>query len=210
MTLLQAKTPKLIVALAAVLLLGSLVACEPQSPAERVDELRAGYEVEVNPSGFSATPNYPEPPPMEEGEEGEEGAEGADEEMATDEEMTDGEMADGEMADGEMADGEGDMAQEQMEPESYDVVLDLLIKNGNRGDSLEELTVDLIHADANQNERGRLQVVFDTSNVLPGSSSQFSQELRGIPYEEGDMFTAEIRQVPAEERGDYPEYGSAN
>jgi hypothetical protein len=208
MTLLQAKTPKLLVALAAILLLGSMVACEPQSPAERIDELRAGYEVEVNPSGFSATPNYPEPPPMEEGEEGEEGAEGemaADEEMATDEEMT----GDGEMGEGEMA-AEGEVAQEQMEPESYDVVLDLLIKNGNRGDSLPELTVDLIHADANQNERGRLQVVFDTSNVLPGSSSQFSQELKGIPYEEGDMFTAEIRQVPPEDRGDYPEYGSAN
>ncbi|MDY7093157.1 MAG: hypothetical protein SX243_09320 [Acidobacteriota bacterium] len=203
MTLLQAKTPKLLVALAAVLLLGSLVACQPQSPAERIDELRAGYEVEVNPSGFSATPNYPEPPPMEEGEEG------ADEEMAADDEMAADEMAADEMGDGEMA-GEGDMAQEQMEPESYDVVLDLLIKNGNRDDSLQELTVDLIHADSNQNERGRLQVVFDTSNVLPGASSQFSQELKGIPYEEGDMFTAEIRQVPAEERGDYPEYGSAN
>ncbi len=207
MTLLQAKTPKLVVALAAILLLGAFVACQPQSPAERVDELRAGYEVEVNPSGFSATPNYPEPAPMAEGEEGAEGEGGemaAEDEMAADEEMAD----DGEMADGEMMD-EGGMAPD-MEPESYDVVLDLLIKNGNRGDSLPELTVDLIHADANQNEKGRLQVVFDTSNVLPGSSSQFSQELKGIPYEEGDMFTAELRQVSPDERGDYPEYGSAN
>lgn len=171
-----------------------LVACEPGDPAERVAELRAGYVVEVNPSGFVAKPNYPEPEIL-------------DEEMIDGDEGDEGAATDAETADETMDEAGDEMAAEEMKPESYDIVLDLLIKNGNR-DKLPELTVDLIHLDATQTEKGRLLVAFDVADILPGASSQFSHELKGIPYEEGDMFTAEVRTpVPPAERDQYPEFG---
>ena len=168
-----------------------LVACAPDDPVERVADLRAGYVVEVNPSGLVANPNYPEP-------------EIVDEEMMEGDESED---ADAQTPDETIDEAGDEMIAEEMEPESYDIVLDLLIKNDNR-ETLPELTVDIIHLDATQTEKGRLLVAFDVADILPGASSQFSHELKGIPYEEGDMFTAEVcTPVPPEERGEYPEFG---
>ena len=182
-------------------LLALATACTPQSPTERVAEMRSRFTVEVNPGGFVAEPNMPAPAPMaEEGMEGE----GTD---AMPADGADGSMTDDEKTMDEMGGDGTDMG--AMEPESYDIVLDLLIKNGN-SDVLPQLTVDLIHADSAQKEKERWPVTFDTSHLLSGDSSQFSHRLTGVDYVEGDSFTAEVRSgITPEEYGNYPEFNTA-
>lgn len=185
-------------AVTSLFLLTTLVACTPKSPEERVADMRARFTVEVNPSGFVAEPNLPEPEPMaEDSMEGEEAGS-----MPADQAP---EMS----AAGEEGSMEPDASMAEPVPESYDIVLDLLIKNGN-SDVLPQLTVDVIHTDSAQVEKERWPVTFDTSGLLSGDSSQFSERLTGVDYQEGDMFTAELRSdVTPTEYGDYPEFNAA-
>ena len=165
----------------------SIFACAQKSPEERIAEIRSRYAVEVNQSGFVATPRVPEVSAMEEG--------------------TDGGAADGgdAPASGEGSEGEEKAAALQ-EPEGYDILVDLILSTSSR-DTIPQLTVDIVHLDSSETEKARWPVTMDTSTLVRGPGVQMTQKLEEVDYVEGDIFYAEIRSdVPAAERGAYPEF----
>lgn len=193
---------KSILSFALVLVALTLFACEQKSPEEKVAELRSRYTVEVNQSGFVATPRYPEPELTDEemvGEEGEAGDESATGEAAGGDADTDADAVDDEMS----------MAEPEPEPEGYDILLDLIVATSSRT-TLPQLTIDIVHLDPSKNEKNRWPVTLDTSSIVRGPGVQVTQKLENINYEEGDIFFAEVRSdVPPAQRGDYPEFSTA-
>ncbi len=180
-----------LVALGLALAALSLFACTQKSPEERIADIRSQYAVEVNQSGFVATPRLPPVPDSVEGMDGEAAGEGED--PVTDEESMEEEMA-------------AAMAAELQEPEGYDILLDLILSTSSR-ELLPQVTVDIVHLDPSEQEKARWPVTMDTSGLLRGPGIQVTQKLENVDYEEGDIFYAEIRaNVPAADRGSYPEF----
>lgn len=156
-----------------------LVGCSQKSPIEQMIANRARYSAEINPGGF-----YVDSKPMIE------------------------DMAEVQV---EPPTEPGDVVEMEVdEPAPVEVLqtayLDILLKH----DSLEKLpgvTVDLVHVDADLNEKGRWLIWLDTSNVERANPTQYSHVIEGIDYVEGDSFTAEVRHpIPEAERGDYREF----
>ena len=179
----------LTIALVAVALV-ALTACAPKT----VDQIRTQYSVELN-AWMPLAPPAPEEPMMEEGMEGEDMAEG---EIAEAEEAMEGE---------EMAEG-GEMLEEAAPagPTSRDIQFDVVVRFSGQ-DPLPGITVDITHANAAEQEKGVYRHYVDTSSFRPGEPLQETFKIEGVPFEEGDVFSASIRPVVADaDKGEYREY----
>lgn len=167
--------------------------CAPESPEERVAELRSRYTAELNSFVIEETPLVPEP--MEGMEEGA-GEEGAGEEETAPEEPAAGEE--------EMAEGE----EEPLEPvpTRKDAVLDILIQN-RAVEPLPGITLDIGLVNADKDTKETYRVWMDTSDLQKGRGQTYFHTLLDVPYEEGDAFYVEVRHpVPPAERGEYREF----
>lgn len=167
------------ICVAALLAVGC--ASEPEDPAEQVSEIRSGYSAELNSFVVHQVPQPEMEPPAEEGDEAAE-AEGGD-------------------------GGEEAAAAEPAEiPVRQDVLLDVLVAQEGR-ESLPGLTVDVIQADAQGNEKATWKVYLDVSDVHRGPGTQISHRLEDVDFEDGDGFHVEVRHpVPPGERGEYREF----
>jgi hypothetical protein len=155
----------------------------PQSPEERVAELRSRYDAMLN--GFVVNQA-----PVEEA-------------MAEEMPM---EMEAEEAAEPAME--EGEMMAEPM-PLLQEVLLDILVSTTSR-ETLPGLTVDITQVDAEKNVKQTWRVYLDTSAVHRGPGTQITHRLEGVEYQEGDGFNVEVRHpVPPEERGEYQEFQAA-
>jgi len=163
-------------------------ACSQPTGAERVAQQRAEYTATLN--GFTVR-ETPLEPVMEEPMEGEETADDA---MAADDAM------EGESMDDEM-----------MMPEvRQDVLLDIVLEKNGRSDGLEGITVDVAHVDASESEKTHFRIYVETGGLVNGSSTQVTHVLEDVDYEEGDGFSAEVRQnVDPNTRSDYREFNDA-
>lgn len=172
---------------AALLVVLATVACSQPTAAERVAQQRAEYTATLN--GFTVR-ETPLEPVMEEPMEGEE-------------------MADDAMADDAM-DGES-MDDEMMMPEvRQDVLLDIVLEKNGRSDGLDGVTIDVAHVDAEESEKTHFRIYVETGGLVNGSSTQVTHVLEDVDYEEGDGFSAEVRQdVDPNTRSDYREFNDA-
>lgn len=170
---------------------GVLGACGPSDPTAEIEDARSRYSAQV--VSFSVD-QRPETPPVE-----------------PPAAVTGGEVdaAAGEAAEdtGEPADPEAATA-EPTEPVAVrqDVLLDIVLRfNGH--DPLDGLTLDITHADADDQAKGTYRAYIDTSDVHRGPPVQIVHRLEDVPYVEGDGFHAEVRSpVPAAERDQYREF----
>jgi len=90
-----------------------------------------------------------------------------------------------------------------------ELALDLLVLNSGR-ESLGHLTFVLRVVGADGAERVRRAVSIDTSDLLPGVTSQVSAIARDVVVQEGDQVLLELEPEPdARERATYPEYRDA-
>ena len=167
-----------------------LSACTPPT----VDEMRAGYKVELN--GWV-------PQPMQAPE--------ASMDDAVTEEAAEAAAASTESAEGEGAEGEAAAEAEPAGPAEVptDILFDLVVRF-NGLEALPGITVDLVHVDSAQQRKNVYRHWIDTSSMLKGEPLQESFKLEGVPFVEGDAFAAEmVAVVPEADRGEYREYAGA-
>jgi len=178
-------------------LLLALAACagEPEDPAERVAEARAGYTARLNSYAVDQVPLEPAPAPTV-GPPG-----GADPGAAV------GEGAAGEAGAAGEPLGETAEAEAPVEvPLRQDVILDILVSREGH-EALPGITVDVTQADAQDNEKASWKVYLDTSDLSRGPGVQMVHRLEDVDFEEGDGFFVEVRHpIPAAERGEYREF----
>lgn len=175
-------------ALSMILVLLVAGACgPPQSPEERVAELRSQYDAVLN--GFVVNQQPVEEAMAEEMPMEMEGEEAAEPAMAEE--------------------GEEMMAEAEPMPLLQEVLLDILVSTTSR-DTLPGLTVDITQVDADENVKQTWRVYLDTSTVHRGPGTQITHRLEGVEYQEGDGFNVEVRHpVPPAERGEYQEFQAA-
>lgn len=184
-----------LLAVVAVTLVG-LVACQPQSPEERVSELRSEYEAVLNSFAVQETPMVEES--------GMEMAEGG----------ADAAMEEG-MAEGapEEAAAEGDAAGEEIVeevPVRQDVMLDVVLRKEGSTDTLPGITLDVYQQGVDGSEKASYRFYVETDRLNKGSRQAISHVLEDVDYEEGDGFAVEVRQpVPPELYGEYKEFSDA-
>jgi len=175
------------IATAAVAVL-MLAGCATKSPEEKVEANRGRYTAELN--GFFVR-QEPVAPAM-------------DEEMPVE-----GEMVADAVAETTAAGEEGaEMAPQEVEPVDLkqDVTLDILIRHESF-EKLPGITIDIAMQDAAGQEKGHWTMWADTADLEKGTHLQLTHVLEDLPYEEGDGFFVEVRTpIPADERGDYPEF----
>ncbi len=190
-----------LVALAAI----SLTACPQKSPEVQVLEARSKYSLE--PTGFLVQETETEKAAA--GEENpaavvaEEISVAASAEAASaDAAATAEEAAGEEMLDEEMAAPAG--------PRSVTVMFDLLVRFNATGDALPGITVEIVHKDPFQKEKGRHLTWAETPGLRKGEERQVPVRLEVDNYEDGDEFSVEWNDfVPPEKRGDYREFAEA-
>ena len=177
----------LIWSLFATLLVGG--GCAEKSPMEKIAETRAKYTVQLN--GW--LPQEPEPEPFEIAEGGEL------------------EAAEVEGVEAEMAEpGTEEMAEEAVEPEPgpettaihFDVILYF-----DGDETLPGITLDITHADSNEQEKATYRYWANTADMLRGAPLQFNFVLEIPNFEPGDVFSMEIRRpIPDAEISEYGEF----
>lgn len=167
-------------ALVAVAVLTLTGACAEPTVAEE----RTGYEATLNNYALREVPLEPEPAM------GEDGAE-----------TTEADDAD------EAVDAGGEEAMEAAAPEvRQDLILDIMMERVRRSADLPGVTVDVTHADSNEQEKARYKVWIDTSDVR-SLAVQKDAVIEDIDFVEGDRFHVEIRHpIPEGERGEYREF----
>jgi hypothetical protein len=167
-----------------------LIGCAPKSPEEKVAQLRSRYKARLN--GFIVQEE-----PVEEMSAT---LEGMPEEMPE----TPVEAAEG-LEEGELGEGEP-----MAVPVAQKILLDILIQHDST-EKLPGVTVDISMVDPSEQEKAHWRVWIDTSGMAKATPTQFTHILEEVAYEEGDGFSAEIRQpVPAEDRSEYREFASAS
>lgn len=185
----------LTLALIAVALV-ALTACAPKT----VDQIRAQYSVELN-AWMPLAPPAPEEPMMDEAMEGEMGE--AMEADAMEDEAMAGEGMEGEGADGMMEEAA------PAGPTPRDIQFDVVVRFSGQ-EPLPGVTIDITHADASEQQKGVYRHYVETTNFLPGEPFQETFKIEGVPFEDGDVFSASIRPVvPEAEKGEYREYADA-
>lgn len=176
------------------LLLGLIVlACAPTDPQLQ----RRGYKVELN--GWAAKETGP-PPMVEEVQIEGEGAEEAAAEPAEDAVVEPG--------------LEGSEALEPAPPATVEANVQLSVLVTNDSGDLDQLTLDISHADENGVEIETYRRTVDVSQIVRGLTSEITVSIDAIQLgakrDNGtwpDQFAVSIRpEVPASERGDYPEF----
>lgn len=183
--------------------------CAEPTPEERVAEMRGRYSAELQNFVVNEVPL----PGSEVTAHGVDGAEGVDP-VAEEAEGEDG-----------MNGMDGMDGMEEMDvPVQTDVVLDVLIRNGNHellpGVTLdvaqvgeggpEEASWDEIVASPRTKQTWRIWV--DTSTIGRGPGTSVTYRLEDVEdYQPDDRFVVTVREpVPAAERGDYREYAEAS
>ncbi len=180
--------------LAAVL----LTACPQKSPEAQVLEARDKYSLE--PTGLLVQELEAEPEAA--GEAAEAVTAEAAEAAAVAAEATTEEAAEGETLDEETAAPQG--------PRSVEIFIDLLVRFNATGDALPGITVEIVHKDPFQKEKGRHQEYIETPGLRRGEERQIPIKLRVDNYEDGDEFSVEWNAfVPPEKRGEYREFAEA-
>lgn len=184
----------ILLTLAALLSLGTL-GCRQLTPEEKVASLRSQYTAEalsfvvVEPEETVVAED--ELPGAEEAVEGEEVLEEVEVEAAEETDI-----------------GEIDEPGEPV-PGPVTVLVDVLVST-TATDKLDGLTLDVFHADAQQDVKENRRVWIDTSGVVRGPGTQFTLELEDVDYEEGDGFSVEVRSpIPEAERSEYREFQEA-
>jgi hypothetical protein len=179
----------------AALLSMATVGCRQLTPEEKVASLRSQYSAEamsfivVEPE--ETTVDEEQLPDAEEAVDGEDVPEQVD--VETDTETDIGEI------------------DEPVEPVTgpVTVLVDVLVST-TATETLDGLTLDVFHADAQQDVKENRRVWIDTSGVVRGPGTQFTIELEDVDYEEGDGFSVEVRSpVPEAERSEYREFQEA-
>lgn len=90
-----------------------------------------------------------------------------------------------------------------------ELALDILVLNKGR-ESLGHLTFVLRILKEDGSERLNRPVSIDTSELLPGVTSQLSAIVTGVELQEGEQVVLELEPNPsASERASYPEYRDA-
>ena len=186
-----------------------LAGCPAKSPEEQIAEARSQYTVQLN----TWAPRDPEVV-VEEALEGEaegamagapqaaaEAAGAAEAAVAAEAIVAEGEEA---------AEGEGEMDMEmESGPKTRPIFFDLIVRFDGY-DALPGLTVDITHADAFEKEKAVYRQWLDTSGMAKSDTRQIDFILDDIAFEEGDVFSVQLRSnIPAEERGDYQEFAAA-
>ncbi len=183
--------------LACALLIAGLVltACPQKSPEARVLEARSNYA--LTPTGFLVQELETEEAAGEDVA-AEEVAAVAEEAAAVAEEAAGEEMA------------EGDVEMAPAGPRSAEVLFDLMVRFNAVGDALPGITVEIVHNDPFQKEKGRHLMWVDTPGLRKGEERQVPIKLEVDNYEDGDEFSVEFSEfVPPEKRGDYREFAEA-
>lgn len=182
--------PLLALALVAAVLAG----CQPQAPEERVAELRSEYSAELNSFTVQETPMVEESG-MAAGE-GEMEAAGEEADAAPED------------AAGEAAGGEGtEEGIVEEVPVRQDVYLDVVLRKEGSIETLEGITLDVYHRDAEGNEKTSYRFYVETPRLNKGSRKQVTHVLQDVDYDEGDGFAVEVRQpIPPELYGEYKEF----
>ncbi len=185
-----------LVALAAVV----LTACPQKSPEQQVLEARGNYSLE--PTGFLIQELETEEPAGEEAAPAAVVAEEVAVEATAVAAAEGEEAAEGEMLDEEMAAPQG--------PRSVAVMFDLLVRYNATGEALPGITVEIVHNDPFQKEKGRHLTWAETPGLRKGEERQVPVRLEVDNYEDGDEFNIEWNAfVPPEQRGDYREFAEA-
>ena len=165
---------------AAVLLAG---ACSQQSPEERIEALRAQYDVEL--TSFSVN-DQPLVTPAE------------DEEAAEPGEVT---------AEAETAEQVAAAPPPEI-PTTTQVLLDILVTS-EADDGLPGLTVEVEQVGADGSVKMERTLWLDVSQVSRGSGAQITELIEDVDYQDGDAFAVSIRSpVPPADRGAYREFGN--
>lgn len=87
-----------------------------------------------------------------------------------------------------------------------EVLLDIVLRHTG-ATTLEGLTIDITHADAERREKNQWHVWVETTDLTRGGRKQFSHTLTGVDYEPGDGFHVGLREnVPPEEYSEYREF----
>ena len=186
-----------------------LVACAPADPATQVAKDRQNYQV-ANVTWRVLEP--PSPPMVEEMDPAamEEGAvEMAEEATEASMDETADAVAD-EAADAAEAMAEGmEAAIEVMDDGTRAILFDVMIaKDGH--DTLAGVTLDVTHASASETEKEVRRHFIETEGMAKGEVRQVAFEIDGWDYEDGDLFSVELREiVPSAERNAYPEWSGA-
>ena len=185
-------TLKVLTSLCVAVLILSAPGCPSTSPEEQIVKIRDGYTIELN----SWSAQEPEEAAVEEMAEAAEAATAvaasaaavASEEGAAEEEMP--------------------MDEEEVEsgPQPKNILFDLVVLFRGRK-ALNDITVDVTHADADQQKKAVYQQWIDTAGMGNGETRQVDFVLEGLEVEEGDAFSVLLREVvPPEERGKYREF----
>lgn len=167
-----------VLAVLLIVLMLPLTACGPNTPEGKIAKARAGYTVEIN----SWNPKKEEPPPMEAPEAMEGGAEASA--------ITTAEVA------VEAAEAGEEVAEEMAEevvagPQTKSILFDLVIYF--RGDkSLPGITIDITHANAGQEEKATYPYYVETPGIINGDTRQHSFVMEDLPFEDGDVFSANV------------------
>lgn len=185
-----------------LLVLVGLVACTPSSPEERVADARSKYRVTLN-SFFAQQPAVEE---MAD-EVGEDAMVAGEDAEATSEAAAEDLAMDGEEG---MEDGEEGMEEEvDMGPQPTTILFDLVVLfEGN--DPLDGLTLDISQADPFEAEKATFRHYVELGSMVKSETRQVSFELEVPEYEEGDLFSVNLREyVAPEDRSAYREFVEA-
>ena len=192
----------LALALAAVLTLGLLAACQPASGPERVTALRDTYEATLN--SFNVVERPMEVEESEMAAEGDAEAEGEGEGADAAEET-----ADQPAAGDEGEEGTVDEVVEEV-PVRQDVMLDIILRKTGGGGQLDGVTLDVYQVDADEQDKANYRIYVDTAGLNKGSRNQISHVIEDVDFADGDKFAIAVRaNVPPELYSEYKEYSDA-
>ena len=96
-------------------------------------------------------------------------------------------------------------APEPIVPLTSNIVFDILVRTESV-EKLEGVTLDVYHADAEEQEKAHHRIWVDVSGVERGPGTQITYVLEGVEYEKGDRFFIELRRPSPEEKQHYREY----
>lgn len=172
----------------------------PKDPAERIDQIRSGYEASLNGFVVEQVPQTGEPDVVSM-------------DMGAEDEAAQGETAGA--AEGEAGAGDemaGEAGTEGSEVSTrQDAVLDILLSL-HRRDTLPGITVDIeqVGPEPEHAVKATYHAYLDTSDIQQGGGTQVSYRLENVDYQEGDGFHVEVRYpIPPGERGEYREFQEA-
>ncbi len=165
--------------------------CAEKTPMEKIVETRAQYTVQLN----TWLPQEPEIEPVDPVEGELEGAEAEGGEAEVTEEAAEESAAE-------------ETAEEAVEPEPQptDILFDVILYFKGE-ESLPGITLDIILAGPDEQEKATYRYWADTADMLKGSPLQFNFVLRVPEFEPGDVFSMEVRwPIPEAELVEYGEF----